>query len=132
MLNSLKAISLGFTCIVLLGLLNQLIFIMASVAYNYLLHSFPELIQWEQLFIYATGAICFFIVMASAGFITAMASVKHSCIHSAIAALLGMSFSLYYSLQQEIFTLFALLFVLIGLTFSLIGCHRWVKQSAAA
>ncbi len=128
MLNNLKAISLGFITIILFGLLNQLIFIMASVGYNALLKSFSGLLPYKQLFVYVSGIICFFIVMASAGYIAAMSSKKHPYINTSIAAFSGMSFSLYFSLQQEVFTLFALLFIMLGLLFSLYGCYRWVNH----
>lgn len=132
MLNSLKAISLGIASIIILGLINQLILIMASVGYNSLLNSYPELASWRQVFTYTISALCYFIVMASAGYITAMASKQYAYLHTAIAAIFGMSFSLYLSLQQEIFTLFALFFIIIGLVFALFGCRYWLSQPKAS
>lgn len=131
MLNSLKAISLGIATIIILGLINQLILIMASVGYNLLLNIYPELTSWRQVFTYTISAVCYFIVMASAGYITAMASKQSAYIHTAIAAILGMSLSLYLSLQQEIFTLRALFFIIIGLVFALLGCRRWLSSQKA-
>lgn len=128
MLSSLKAISLGIVTIIILGLVNQLILIMASVGYNSLVNIYPELTAWRQAFTYTISALCYFIVMASAGYITAMASRQYAYLHTTIAALLGMSLSLYLSLQQEIFTLFALFFIIIGLIFSLLGCRYWLSQ----
>jgi hypothetical protein len=127
MLNNLKAISLGLIVILLLGLTFQLIIILSSVAYNWLAGIYPVIKPWSQYFNYAIGLSCYFVVMASAGFITASASKKQAYTNTSIAALLGMSLSLYLSLQQEIFTLLAFFFLIIGLAFSLFGCYKGLK-----
>lgn len=130
MLNNLKAISLGLIVIFILGLLFQLVLILASVGYNAMAHSFPSLSQGSQFFNYTISTICYFIVMVSSGYITTVSSKKNHYANTIIAALLGMSMSLYLSLQQEIFTFLALFFLFTGLTFALVGCYQGLKSTA--
>lgn len=123
--NSLKAISSGVITILILGLINQLVLIMAAVGYNSLMKISPAFIPWSQVFTYSLGGLGYFIVMASAGVVTAMASERQDYIHIIIAAILGSSISLYLSLQEEIFTLLALIFLLLGILFAVFGGWFW-------
>ena len=127
--NSVKAISFGVVTILILGLVNQLVLIMAAVGYNALMKISPVFTPWSQFFTYSLGGLGFFIVMASAGVVTAMASeqvsVRQVYINTIIAAITGSSISLYLSLQEEIFTLFALIFLLLGIIFSVSGSWFW-------
>jgi len=126
MLNSLKAISIGVITILILGLVNQLMLIMAAVGYNSLIEISPAFRPWSPLFTYIVGGLGYFLVMSSAGLVTAMASEKHPYKHAVIAAITGSSISLYLSLQEEIFTLLALIFMVLGIGFTLFGC--WLRQ----
>jgi hypothetical protein len=126
-LNSLKAISIGITSILILGLVNQLVLIMALVGYNALVKVAPDFAPWSQVFTYSIGGLGYFIVMLCAGLFTAIASQQHHYRHAVIAAALGSSLSLYLSLQEEIFTPLALLFLLLGVVFALFGCWLWLK-----
>ena len=126
MLNSLKAISIGVITVLILGLVNQLMLIMAAVGYNSLIEISPAFRPWSQLFTYIVGGLGYFLVMSTAGLMTAMASEKYPYKHAVIAAVSGSSISLYLSLQEEIFTLLALFFIVLGIGFALFGC--WLRQ----
>jgi len=126
--NSLKAISIGVNTVLILGLVNQLMLIMAMVGYNSLIKISPAFIPWTQIFTYTLGGLGYFIVMTCAGLLTAMASERQAYSHAAIAAVLGSSISLYLSLQQEIFTLIALIFMMFGIGFATFGCWLWQKH----
>ena len=125
MLNSLKAISLGVITILILGLVNQLVLIMSTVAYNSLIKFSPLFLEWSQVFTYVLAGIGFFIVMAGGGLVTAMVALQRAYSKAVIASVLGSSISLYLSLQGEIFTPIALFFVLFGVISSIIGCRGW-------
>ncbi len=127
MLNSLKAISLGVITIFILGLVNQLVIIMSVVGYNSLIAISPVFIPWSQVFTYVIGGIGFFIVMTTGGLVTAKAASEQACLKAVIASILGSSISLYFSLQDEIFTPIAFFFVTFGVISSLIGCWLWKK-----
>lgn len=127
MLNSLKAISLGVISIFILGLVNQLVLIMATVGYHSLVEFSPALKPWSQVFIYVLGGIGFFIVMAVGGLVTAMAALERAYLKAIIASVLGCSISLYLSLKDDIFTPIAFFFVSFGVLSSLIGCWLWKK-----
>ncbi len=130
MLNSIKAVSLGVLTIFILGLINQLVLIMSAVGYNSLVKILPALLPWSQVFTYVMAALGFFIVMACGGIVSAMVAEKQAYVKAVIASLLGSSISLYLSLQNEIFTPMALLFVLFGLMSSIVGCWGWQKYQA--
>ncbi len=127
MINSLKAISYGIISIVILGLFNQLILILALVWYSTLAKTYPELLPWSQVVTYALGGLGYFIVMFLGGLVTAMASVKHTYSNAAAASILGSSISLYLSLKDEIFTPIALFFMILGIISSILGCWIWHK-----
>ena len=138
MLNSIKAISIGVISILILGLINQLVLIMAAVGYNSLMKWSEAFIPWSQLFTYSLAGLGFFIVMTLGGLFTAIASenktfsshvYKNNAYRNAIiASIIGSSISLYLSLQQEIFTVLALLFLILGVCCSIFGCWLWVKR----
>lgn len=127
MSNSLKAISLGVITIFILGLVNQLVLIMSSVAYNSLIKFSPVFLEWSQVFTYVLAGIGFFIVMAGGGLVTAMVALQKAYSKAIIASILGSSISLYLSLQSEIFTPMAFFFVIFGVISSIIGCWGWQR-----
>jgi len=126
-LNSLKAITLGVTTIFILGLVNQLVLIMAAVAYNSLIKVYPSFAPWSPIFTYVLAGIGVFIVMALGGLVTAKNAVEHAYTKAIIAAIIGSSISLYLSLQEEIFTPIAFFFLLYAVCSSVIGCWVWHK-----
>ena len=97
MLNSIKAITYGVITIIILGLLNQLIVIMSLVGYGSLSKMYPVLSNWSQIFTYFLGAVGFFLVMLSGGWVTAMTAHKQAYQKAAIASVIGSSFSLFIS-----------------------------------
>ena len=123
MLNSVKAVSYGVIAIVILGLLNQLILIMALVGYASLSEVYPVLSAWSQLFTYILGGLGYFMVMLSGGFVTAMAARKQAYIKAMMASIIGSSFSLSVSLKDDFFTPIALFFILFGILASTLGCR---------
>ena len=131
MINSLKAISYGIISIIILGLFNQLILILALVEYSVLAKTYPVLLPWSQVFTYALGGLGYFIVMFFGGIITTMAALKHTYINAVAASILGSSISLYLSLKDEIFTPTALFFLILGIISSIFGCwvrHRYLRR----
>jgi len=130
-INSLKAISYGVISIVILGLFNQLILILALVWYSTLAKTYPELLPWSQVVTYALGGLGYFIVMFLGGIVTTMAALKHTYKNAIIASILGSSISLYLSLKDEIFTPIALFFLILGIISSIFGCwvrHRYLRR----
>jgi len=127
MLNSLKAISLGVITIFILGLVNQLVLIMAAVGFNSLIETIPGFAPWTQLSTYILAGLGFFIVMFSGGLVTAMAAIDRAYTKAIIAAMLGSGISLYLSLKDEIFTPMAFFFVLSGVLAAMFGCWVWEK-----
>ena len=113
--------------IVILGLFNQLILIMALVGYGSLAKTYSALLPWTQVITYALGGLGYFIVMFFGGLVTTMAAVKHSYPKAIAASILGSSISLSLSLKDEVFTPIALFFMLFGIAASILGCWFWHK-----
>ena len=127
MIDSLKAISIGMLSILILGLISQLLLIMAAVGYNSLIKWSEFFVPWSSLFNYFLAFLGIFISMTAGGMITAMVSRRIPCTNAIIAALLGSVLSLYLSLQQEIFTPLALVFLIFALACSILGCRLWFR-----
>ncbi|MCU7940730.1 MAG: hypothetical protein KZQ64_09595 [gamma proteobacterium symbiont of Bathyaustriella thionipta] len=127
MKNYLKAISYGVITIVVLGLFNQLILIMALVGYGSLAKSYSVLLPWTQVFTYTLGGLGYFIVMFFGGLVTTIEAKNHSCSMAFAASILGSSISLYLSLKDEIFTPIAFFFLIFGISSALSGCWVWHK-----
>jgi hypothetical protein len=129
MFNSIKAISLGVISLLLLGLVNQLVLIMASVGFSYLVKTYPSLLPWSQTFTYSMGALGHFIVMGLTGVVVAMTSApKQAYLNAGLAVITGSCISLYLSLRDDIFTLIAFLFLVSGIIFALLGCWLWKRR----
>ncbi len=129
MLNSIKAISLGIVTLLLLELLNQLVVIMASVGFNYLIKSYPSLASWSQIFTYSIAALGHFIIMVITGMVVTMASIsKQAFFNAGLAVIIGSAISLYFSLRDDIFTPIAFIFLISGLLFAFLGCWIWQRR----
>ncbi len=128
MLNRIKAISYAIITIIVLGLVNQLVLIMALVAYGSMARTYPSLVAWTSVFTYGLAASGYFIVMFSGGFISAMSARKYQISNALIASLLGSTVSLYLSLQSEIFTPIALFFLIFGVLSAAYGSQVCYKR----
>ncbi len=128
MLNQVKAVILGIISILIFGLINQLVLIISLVGFNSLIKSYPSLASWNQIFTYFVGGIGFAIVMLIGGFVCAMLAKKNVYRLSAIASIIGSTTSLYLSLQNEIFTIIAFLFIALGVLSSLLGSKIWLRN----
>ena len=131
-MNGLKAIVSGIIAILILGLITQVAVLLAEVGYNSLAKSYPLIEPFRQWFVYSTVAIGFALVMLCGGYITAAISRQKIYIYSFIAAFVACSISLWSSLETEVFTSSALLFLLYGIVFSLIGSWFWKRNEVKA
>ena len=128
-MKSLKAIISGFITIMLLGLCNQLVVIMAAVWFNHLGESYPLIAAYEQDLLNTLLITGLFFVMAAGGYVTAAIAPRRIYLHSMIAALIGSSLSLYLSLRQDMLTPMALLYLFFGVTFCLAGSWYWKRKN---
>jgi hypothetical protein len=126
-MKSFKAIFSGFLTIILLGLCNQLLVIMAAVWFNHLGKTYPLIVAYEQALLNTLLIIGLFFVMAAGGYVTAAIAPRRIYFHSMIAALSGSSLSLYLSLRQDILTPMALLYLFVGIAFCLAGSWIWKR-----
>jgi len=128
-MKSLKAIISGFITIMVLGLCNQLLVIMAAVWFTHLGKTYPLIATYEQALLNTLLLIGLFFVMTTGGYVTAAIAPRHIYFHSMMTALISSGLSLYLSLRQDILTPIALLYVLLGIAFCLIGSWYWNRKN---
>jgi len=124
-MTGFKAISAGIVTIIVLGLVNQLVVIMANVGFSSLAKSYEVFSPYINLLTYIVGAIGYFSVMFCGGFVTAGICREKIYRHALIAAVIASSASLWLSLRSDIFTPIALVFLLSGILFTLLGSWVW-------
>jgi len=131
-MNGLKAVISGIITILILGLMTQVAVLLAEVGYNSLANSYPIIDPFKQWFVYFTVATGFALVMLCGGYITAAISKQKIYIYSFIAAFVACGISLWSSLVTEVFTSSALIFLIYGIVFSLIGSWVWKRKELQA
>jgi len=123
-----KALFIGIALIIFFGLLFQLLFILAATGYTVVLQDYP---QWEtagQLLSYIIGGGIYFFIMSGSGYITASFAEKNINLHTFLIALLTTGISLVTSLREDNYTLNSILFIILGIAFSMAGGRIWLKH----
>ena len=128
---SFKALLIGITSIVIMGLTLQLIFLLLATGYTNLLKEYPEYSSLGTTASYVAGTISYFIIMSLGGYITAHLSKRMIYFHCLIVSGSVVGFSLVSSVKSDNFTYVSVLFAISGLIFTLIGGHAWLKHSLA-
>ena len=123
-----KALFIGIALIIFFGLLFQLFFILAATGYHVVFQDYP---QWEsagKLISYIIGAASYFFIMSGSAYITASFAEKNIHLHTFLIALLTTSISLVTSIREDSYTLNSILFVVVGIIFSMIGGRIWIMH----
>jgi hypothetical protein len=129
-MNSIKALTAGIICVIILGLTFQLFFIMADVGYNLLMNHYPAIKAYKQIFYYIIGLPGFFLVMATGGYLTSFYARKNVIIHSTIVGALTCGLALYTSINEDRLTLIGAGFFIVGILFTISGSLYWQKNNA--
>ncbi|MDH5485402.1 MAG: hypothetical protein OEY43_09240 [Gammaproteobacteria bacterium] len=120
-----KALLAGSTCIIILGLSLQLVFLLLAVLYTEMVHAYPYLATPGTIISYLLGFIGFFIIMSIGGYITANLARINILAHTLIVGLATTGVSLLASLSTSSLTLKGLLFVVLGSAFTIMGGRIW-------
>jgi len=123
-----KALSIGIALIIFFGLLFQLFFILAATGFTVIIQDHPEWQTASQIFSYIIGGISYFFIMSGSGYITASFAGKNIHLHTFLIALLTTGISLATSIREDSYTLNSILFVVMGILFSMIGGHIWMRH----
>ena len=129
-MRGIKALIVGISTIIILGLLSQLTVLLADVAYNSLAKNYSIFTPYRKLFTYFMTAVGFALVMLCGGYVTAAIARQKIYLYSSIAAIVSCSISLWSSLITEIFTPLAIFFLLYGITFALLGSWFWKRSTS--
>ena len=122
-----KAILFGWIATVLAGLINNLIFVLFA-AYIANSKSTPFMAEYGDTLAYGLGIFGLFIAMAFGGFVTAFCARERVVVHGAIVGLLASGTSLALSAHTGVLTLMSILFLMLGVVFTVIGCLIWTKS----
>ena len=126
---SIKAILIGVAASIFLGLTLELVFLFLDVSYNYLMKSYPSIVPFKQIFYYIIIIPGFFFVMFTGGYLTSVYANKHTLAHSLAVGLLVCGIALYATGGAYELTWFGLIFVVVGVAFTLVGNFMWKKNS---
>lgn len=125
---SWKALLAGSATILVLGLLVQLAFIFVVVGFNAIAASWPPLAPWGRPLAYVSGALVYFGIMSTAGYLTAEIARRHVLLHTLITGSLVTGASLLLSLGGGKLTVMSLAFFLSGMVFALTGGLLWQRR----
>jgi len=126
---SLKALTIGISSIVIMGLTLQLIFLLLATAYAHFIKDHPDLTELGTMVSYAAGISGYFIIMYLGGYITAHLAQKKIMLHCFIVSSSVIGLSLITSVRSDNFTYMSIIFSLTGLIFTLAGGRAWSKKS---
>jgi hypothetical protein len=124
-MQSLKSLLAGFFYIVILGLIIQLVYMFIAMGYTELIKVHP----WVSLFGgyvgYLAGLIVYFLLMASGGIITAALAKKNILIHCFIVGASTTMLSVFSSQNNDDLNYFSLVFIVLGVIFTIAGGMYW-------
>ncbi|RDH85661.1 MAG: hypothetical protein DIZ80_01650 [endosymbiont of Galathealinum brachiosum] len=118
---SIKALLISVTAMIFLGLTFELIFLFIDIGYNILMKSYPVTKSVRQPLYYLLIFSGLFIVMFTGGFLTSMYAKRYVIAHSVVAATIVCGIALYATSSGYDFTLLSVLFIIIGIAFTLYG-----------
>lgn len=124
---SFKALVAGSFAIIFLGLIAQLIFLLLATYFTELGHSYPWISLPVTIVSYIVGFFGYFIVMSIGGYIAANIADSQKIAHGVLIGLFTTGLSLFSSLNENGFTLMALIFLVSGTGFSIAGVLIWKR-----
>ncbi|MCW8891017.1 MAG: hypothetical protein OQL20_10190 [Sedimenticola sp.] len=126
---SWKALLAGTATIIAFGLLMQLVFVSFAAGQMIFVQHFPDWAQLTMAAVYLLGLLLFLLTMVLGGYITARIAINQIMLHGVLVAILSGGISFAQSLSVGGLTLFGVLFFILGIPFTLIGCWFWIRQS---
>ncbi len=120
-LIDIKALLIGITSVIFLGLLFELVFLFVDIGYNMLMTNYPYIKIFRQGFYYLFVFAGLFFIMFTGGYLTAIYAKSNSIVHSVFVALITCAIALYATSSASELTLLSLLFVFLSIAFSLYG-----------
>lgn len=131
-MQSLKSLLAGFFYIVILGLVIQLIFMFLAMGYTELTKAHPWVSTFGGYVGYAVGIVVYFLLMASGGIITASLAKTNILAHCLIVGASTTLLSVLSSQNNDELNTLSLVFVIMGIAFTIAGGEYWKKNYQAA
>lgn len=131
-IQSLKSILAGFFYIIIFGLLIQLVFMFVAMGYTELTRAYPWVSIFGGYIGYAVGIFVYFLLMASGGIITASLAKTNVLLHCLIVGASTTILSVLSSQNNDELTYFSLIFVVLGITFTIMGGEYWKRNYQTA
>lgn len=124
---SIKALAAGSITIIFLGLVAQLIFLLLAVYHTELTQAYPGLSMPLSILSYAVGILAFFVIMATGGYVASNLTPNLKRLHGVLIGVFTTGLSLISSVNENGFTLMALIFLVSGTSFAIVGVIMWQK-----
>lgn len=127
-MRSLKSLSAGFFYIIILGLVIQLVFMFVAMGYTELTRAFPWISLFGGYIGYAVGIFVYFLLMASGGLITASLAKTNVLPHCFAVGASTTTLSVLSSQNSDELTYLSLIFVVMGIVFTVTGGEYWKRN----
>ena len=124
---SIKALAAGSITSIFLGLVAQLVFLLLAVYYSEWTLAYPGLSLPLTVLSYGAGILAFFAIMATGGYIAANMAPELKLLHGILIGIITTGLSLISSLNENGFTLMALVFFVCGTGFAMTGVIIWQR-----
>lgn len=129
---SIKSLLAGFFYIVILGLIVQLVFMFVAMGYTELVRAYPWISTFGGYLGYAVGIAVYFILMASGGLLTAALAKSNILAHCLIVGASTTTLSVLSSQNNDELTYLSLVFVILGIAFTVAGGEYWKNNYQTA
>lgn len=129
---SIKAILVGLSAVIFLGLTLELVFLFIDIGYSILMKNYPATEPFRQPFYYLFVFVGLFFIMFTGGYLTSIYAEKNTLAHVVFVALLSCGIALYSTSSSYDFTLLSVLFIVISVVFSWYGNVVCRKNSVEA
>ena len=120
-----KALLAGSATIIFLGLLLQLLFLLAATGYTLVIREHPDWQSLGTVLAYALGIFSYFLIMSIGGYITANIARRHVYRHAIVIGAATTGLSLISSLQAGNITFTSISFIIAGIGFTAFGAYIW-------
>ncbi len=126
-----KAVAAGLIATIIIGIANQLFFILAAAAIGNAHDSYGILSSYKHELWFACGMMTYCLTMAIGGAITAWFTCSHVALNAALVGALAGILSLATSVGEDEFTPMSILLVILGTAFAAIGAMAWKRRRSS-
>lgn len=126
-----KAVIAGLLATIILGMVNQLLFVLAAAAIGNAHDSYGFFSAYKNELWFVCGMTMYCLTMAAGGAVTALFARTHVALNAALVGTWASITSLAASVGEDEFTAMSILLVVLGMASASIGGMVWERWSAS-